>query len=370
MRLGWWGSFRSGAPFTPTIAGDVNGDGYVNDRAFIFDPASAGDQSVADGMRALLEKGSTAARECQRRQLGRIASRNSCEGPWTSSAVLSLTLNPVKFRMPRRATISFQLSNPLGAADLLLHGSDDLRGWGQTPIPDQSLLYVRGFDPATQRYRYEVNQRFGATNPAFTPFRAPVTLTAMMRFDLGPTRERQVLSQQLDRGRRTDGDRMPEPLLRAMLTSGGGLPNPLATILRQQDSLALTSQQADSIATMNRAYLVRLDSIWAPVAKYLADLPKDYDQGAAYDRYLAARRATVDLLSSIAPRVRALLTDEQMRKLPAFISGYLDTRYLASIRSGTTMFAGAPMLPGGAMMPGGMTVEMGGGNVRTIMIRH
>jgi hypothetical protein len=238
------------------------------------------------------------------------------------------------------------------------------------PIPDQSLLYVRGFDAATQRYRYEVNQRFGATNPAFTPFRAPVTLTAMMRFDLGPTRERQVLSQQLDRGRRADGDRVPEPLLRAMLTSGGGLPNPLATVLRQQDSLALTSAQADSTATMNRAYLVRLDSIWSPVAKYLAELPKDYDQGAAYDRYLAARRATVDLLSSIAPRVRSLLTAEQMRKLPPFITGYLDTRYLASIRSGTTMFAGAPMLPGGAMMPGGMSVDVGGGNVRTIMIRH
>ena len=57
--------------------------------------------------------------------------------------------------------------------------------------PDQSLLYVRGFDPETKRYRYEVNQRFGATRPQFMTLRSPVVLTASMRFDLGPTRQRQ-----------------------------------------------------------------------------------------------------------------------------------------------------------------------------------
>ena len=39
---------------------------------------------------------------------------------------------------------------------------------------------------------------------------------------------------------------------------------------------------------------------------------------------------------------------EQLRKLPPFIAGYLEPRYLASIRSGTAAFTGAPMLPGGA----------------------
>ena len=68
---------------------------------------------------------------------------------WSSSASLSISFNPVKVRMPQRATLSFQLSNPLGAADLLLHGSNGLRGWGQPSFPDQSLLYVRGFDPGT-----------------------------------------------------------------------------------------------------------------------------------------------------------------------------------------------------------------------------
>jgi hypothetical protein len=371
VRANWYGSFRSGTPFTPTVAGDINGDGYSNDRAFVFDPAGTGDPSLAAAMRSLLDDGSGAARECLRRQLGRIASRNSCQGPWTSTAVLSLTLNPVKFRMPRRATISFQLANPLGAADLLINGSDDLRGWGQLPIPDQSLLYVRGFDPQTQRYRYEVNQRFGATSPSTSAFRNPVTLTAMMRFDLGATRERQLLTQQLDRGRRTQGTRVAEPMLRAVYGGGGGLPNPLAAILRQQDSLHLTSAQADSIATMNRWYLVRIDSIWSPVATYFAALPDSYDHGDAYDRYLTARKATVDLLSALAPRVKRVITDEQMRKLPAFITSYLEPRYLASIRTGTATFTGSGM-PGGIMLPGGTFIAGPGGAAGTniTILRH
>ena len=372
VRANWYGSFRSGTPFTPTVAGDVNGDGYSNDRAFVFDPAGAADPSLGAAMRSLLDDGSDAARECLRRQLGRIASRNSCQGPWTSTAVLSLTLNPVKFRMPRRATISFQLANPLGAADLLINGSDNLRGWGQMPIPDQSLLYVRGFDPQTQRYRYDVNQRFGATSPSTSAFRNPVTLTAMMRFDLGPTRERQLLTQQLDRGRRTQGTRAAEPMLRAVYGNGGGLPNPLAAILRQQDSLRLTSAQADSIATMNRWYLVRIDSIWSPVASYFASLPDVYDQGDAYDRYLSARKATVDLLSTLAPRVKSVITEEQMRKLPAFIAGYLEPRYLASIRTGTATFTGGGM-PAGMMLPGGTFIAGPGGaaaGTNITIIRH
>ncbi|MDF1502541.1 TonB-dependent receptor [Roseisolibacter sp. H3M3-2] len=368
VRVNWFGQFRSGLPFTPTIAGDVNGDGYANDRAFVFDPARTSDPAVASAMQQLLGSGPAAARDCLRRQVGALAGRNSCQGPWTSSAILSLTFNPVKFRMPQRATVSLQVSNPLGAADMLLNGEDGLKGWGQQNFPDQSLLYVRGFDPQTQRYRYEVNQRFGETSPQRSAFRAPVTVTAMMRFDVGPTRERQLLTQQLDRGRRTNGTKAPEQLLRAMY-AGGGIPNPMATILRQQDSLRLTGPQADSIATLNRWFTIRSDSIWTPVTKYLGALPDDYDHGAAYDRWLRARQASIDLLARLAPHVRGLLTADQHRRLPAFVAGYLEPRYLASIRSGTASFTGGGMMMGGGggqvMMGGG-----GGGGVERVIIRQ
>jgi hypothetical protein len=239
-------------------------------------------------------------------------------------------------------------------------------------MPDASLLYVRGFDPSTNRYRYEVNQRFAATNPQFSAFRAPVTLTALLRFDVGPTRERQLLTQQLNRGRTLPGNKAPEPLLRAMYGQGGGIQNPLSTILRQQDSLHLTAKQADSIAALNRWYSIRLDSIWTPVAKYLGTLPDRYDEGVAYDRYMNARHATIDMLAKIGPEVKDLLTADQRRKLPAFVASYLEPRYLASIRSGTATFVGG-MFPGagGPVTIGGGPVFMGaGGGGAQVIIRQ
>jgi hypothetical protein len=339
------GSFRSGSAFTPTIAGEVNGDGYSNDRAFIYAPSSASDPALAAGMSQLLASTSDAARDCLQKQLGRIAARNSCRGPWTSNASLNVTLDRARFRMPQRASISFSVSNPLGAADLLLNGSGNLHGWGQNISPDQALLYVRGFDPDTRRYTYEVNQRFGATRPQFLVLRNPATLTASVRYDLGPVRERQNLQMQLGSGRTQPGTRFPEQGFRSL--GSAGLPNPMATILRQQDSLHLTSRQADSIAAMNRRFTYRTDSIWAPVARYLASLPTRFDADVAYDRYLQARHAQVDMLIHLVPTIRALLTDEQRRKLPPQIVNILDPRYLVSVRNGTGLYVG-----GGGIGPG------------------
>ena len=344
VRVNWFGSFRSGTPYTPLVSGDVNGDGYLNDRAFIYDPASTADPALAASMQSLLSRATGNARDCLEKQLGHLAERNSCQGPWTSQATMSLSFNPLKFRMPQRATLSLQIGNPLGAADLLLHGNNNLRGWGQFSFPDPNLLAVRGFDPRTQRYSYDVNQRFGSTLPALTAVRAPVTVTAMMRFDLGPTRERQALTQQLDRGRSTRGQKAPEPMLRAIYGTGGGIMNPLSTILRQADTLELTGPQADSIATLNRWYVVRLDSIWSPLAKYFAALPDNYDRDDAYRKYQRAREASVDMLIRIAPDIKQLLTPGQRRKLPSYVAPYLDTRYLASIRSGTAGGTGGMMM--------------------------
>jgi hypothetical protein len=337
VTVSWNGTFRSGTSFTPMIAGDVNGDGYGNDRAFIPSPDATGDSALASGMRQLLATSTGRTHDCVARQLGRIAARNSCVGPWVSSASMNFTLDRAKFRMPQRAAISLSLSNPLGAADLLVNGSGHLRGWGQSASPDPSLLYVRGFDASTQRYQYEVNQRFGATRPQFLTLRSPVVLTASLRYDLGPTRERQSLAQMVRAGRSQPGSRAPDVAFRSFGVNG--LPNPMTTILRQQDSLHLTSLQADSIAVMNRRYTYRTDSLWAPVGRALAALPISFDEHQAYDRWLAARRAQVDMLMHMAPAIDALLTSEQKRKLPPSTLSLLDRRYLSSIRDGNAPYA-------------------------------
>lgn len=368
VRVSWFGNIRSGSPYTPLIGNDVNGDGLSNDRAFVSDPATqaSADPATTAGIRTLLASAGSDARECLTRQLGRLAARNSCNGAWTQQAFLSVSFNPLKLRLPQRATLSFQVGNPLGAADLMLHGSDDLRGWGQMAMPDPTLLYVRGFDAATQRYRYEVNQRFGATRPAFTAFRAPVTITAQMRFDLGAARERQVLTQQLDRGRRSAGQKASEPMLNAMYGSGGITINPMAQILRQSDALRLTGPQADSIATMNRMFTIRQSQVWAPVVKEFARLDDRYDRDIAYGQYKRAREASIDLLRTLAPGIHGLLTPAQRRMLPAIVASHLDLRYLASIRSGTLGGADFGGFMGGGM-GGGMSIPQGGG--ATIIVR-
>ena len=375
VRISWFTQWRSGTPFTPTVGGDINGDGYSNDRAFVFDPRGKvypaiyppPPAAVVDmGLQQLLDNGSAVAKACLSTQLGRVAARNSCQGPWTNFSNLSLSLNPLKFRIPQRATLSFNVSNPLGAADLLLHGENNLRGWGQQPFLDPSLLYVRGFDPNTKQFRYEVNQRFGATNPQFQQFRTPVTISLNMRYDIGPTRERQLLTQTLDRGRRLEGTKPNEMSIKGQF-GNGGIMNPMATMLRDQDTLKLSGDQADQIASINRRYNIRVDSIWAPIAKQFAELPDGYDRDRIYFQYVKAREATIDILRGYAPTVRKVLTKEQWRKLPPFVASALDDRYLKSIRSGTAGGGGGGMMMGGM---GGMTVMGGGGGMTQIIMRQ
>jgi hypothetical protein len=336
IAVGVNGSFRSGSAFTPGIAGDVNGDGYANDRAFITDPAKATDATYATAMQQLLDQSTSATRDCLDSQFGTIARRNSCRGPWSSNASFTISVDRVKFRLPNRASIQLSVSNPLGAADLLLNGSGHLRGWGQNAYPDPSLLYVRGFDATTRQYQYEVNQRFGATRPQFLTLRSPVTMTVTMKVDLGPTRERQSLMQNLAFSIKELDKRSWESAYRAIGSSG--VPNPMSTILRSQDSLQLTSVQADSIASMNRRYAYRTDSVWTPVARHFAGLAAGYRPGEEFDRYLRARHQQVDFMIDVLKALSDLLTPAQRRKLPQSVVNALDPRYLVSIRNGSGMY--------------------------------
>src|SRR5207302_134867 len=62
LEIGAIGRLLSGAPFTPLVGSDMNGDGARNDRAFLFDPVTASDTAVASGMRALLASASSGVR--------------------------------------------------------------------------------------------------------------------------------------------------------------------------------------------------------------------------------------------------------------------------------------------------------------------
>lgn len=345
-------NFRSGRRYTPLINGDVNGDSYSNDRAFIFDPKQAStDPAVASGIQALLDNGTAEAADCLRSQLGKLASRNSCTTTWTASQNLSFAFNSLRIGLPQRARLRLQVSNPLVGLDRALHGEDKIHGWGQNPNLDQQLLYVRGFDPTNKTFKYEVNQRFGSTSAAQITNRAVFGLTAFLSFDLGVTRERYQLMQQLDRGRSRPGNKANAQQLRQ--TGNTGLINPMQQILVQSDSLKLTRKQADSLTVLNRLYVLKQDSIWAPVARELAALPDKFDRGEAFDKSIHARKAQVDLLLQIAPGIRNLLTAEQFRLLNPQTASFMDKNTLKALRSGTQGQGAGGMGGGGGGGGGG-----------------
>jgi hypothetical protein len=104
-------------------------------------------------------------------------------------------------------------------------------------------------------------------------------------------------------------------------------------ILQQSDSLGLTRAQADSIATLSRAFARFADSVWTPAGRYLASLPATYSTRDAYDRYVTARERTVDYLRTLVPVARDILTARQRRKLPLQVANFLDDRVLKFLRS-------------------------------------
>ncbi len=278
------GNFMSGAPFTPIVGSDINGDGEKNDRAFIFNPALTADTAIANGMRALLAAAPSPIRSCLRGQLGGIAARNSCTGPWQASLDFQVNWRPEWFGLDRRLTMSLLTVNLLGGLDEWLHGRAQLRGWGYAPAPDPVLLSVLGFDPTTNQFRYAVNGRFGgiasASGGVTVPFQ--VALQAHLAVGPGPIRRSATRQRALD---------LPAPVTPPPA-------NPITPILGLRDALGCTPDQvaqlraiADSLDARNRL------------------LPESLD-GAV--RASAAR----DNASWALERARAALMPEQWSKVP------------------------------------------------------
>ncbi|MFQ5679166.1 MAG: carboxypeptidase regulatory-like domain-containing protein [Gemmatimonadota bacterium] len=90
---------QAGLPFTPSVNGDLNGDGIDdNDRPFLPDPATAspGDPLNLDGLQfssaADLDRYTAllAENKCLREAIGTIIHRNTCRDPWWHSVNLKI----------------------------------------------------------------------------------------------------------------------------------------------------------------------------------------------------------------------------------------------------------------------------------------
>jgi hypothetical protein len=301
-----FGRIQSGQFYTPLVIGDVNGDGYSNDRAFIFNPATTTDTAIANPISTLIAGGTAGARKCLQRQLGTIAGRNSCTGPWSFSN-LSLQIQPDAYRvgLGNRGQVSLFVNNILSGLDQALHGADKLHGWGQQSFVDQTLMTVRGYDPAKQRFIYAVNPQFGSTTVFRNTFRAPFQLTVDFRMEVGPDRESQILADLLT-PRKADGvARFSEQQIRAKIMRGF---NPVDQLLMVKDSLKLTPAQVDSMTKIGQRNLAVRDSIAGRVAKYLFERNGDFSGAevravwhnagiATYTSYFKTMRSIIDLFT-------------------------------------------------------------------------
>ncbi|HEY0994670.1 MAG TPA: hypothetical protein VGD77_01645, partial [Gemmatimonadaceae bacterium] len=314
----------SGAPFTPRVGSDVNGDGARNDRAFIFDPAQVGDTLLANGMSRLLAGASPRARECLRAQLGTIAARNSCRGDWSGTLDFQANIRPdLGKSLGRRLMISVSAVNTLAGIDRLVHGVDGMRGWGQPARPDPTLLYVRGFDRAAGRFSYQVNERFGTSAQARSLYRNPFMIGLQARWTVGRDRQREAVQALLGgnrggagaaRGAGARGAGAGAPDLRTMLERVA--PDPVPAILAMDDSLDLSVRQEVTLKAIADSLHARNDSL-VVAAQALAEKQGTSD----FQSLFAALRPTLEAARAgythTMEQVKGVLTPEQWNKLPA-----------------------------------------------------
>lgn len=314
LRVSAVGSLASGLPFTPLVGGDVNGDGYPNDRAFVFDPATAADPAVAEGMAALLRDAPAGARACLRAQAGQVARPGACRTAWLPSLDVRAELLARGNANSRRLTVTLTASNVTAGLDYLLHGPDGLRGWGQYPVPDATLLHVRGFDRARPAFGYEVNPNFGVPLGSGAG-RIPLRVALQVRVTLGADPRYQPLMHAIELGSGSARESIragvaarirlvPAAVLRLHATDTTALG---LTPLQQ----AQLSAAADSLAPLVAAVVDSLTELYTtrgPLTPLRRARIQELSQRAG-----ALAAAAVEL-------TRARLSPEQWARVPAWLT--------------------------------------------------
>ena len=290
--IGSWTFFarrQSGLPFTPIVQGDVNGDGRSGDRAFVPSVSGTTDPAVAAQLKSLLADGSAEARKCLQDFAGQVASRNGCRGPWTST--LSMQWRPpLPQSIARRLTGNVYFENVLGGVDQLLHGENNLRGWGTSASPDPVLLVPRGFDAATKSFRYDINPRFADTRASRTTNRTPFRITVDFRLLLSTDYDLQQLRRALEPVKVQKGwERRSADSLTAFYLSNTS--DIYKALLAESDSLFLSTRQIASLRAADSVFSAEVRAVYLPLGRYLSQFSDGVATKAALDSVAASSKA-------------------------------------------------------------------------------
>jgi hypothetical protein len=330
----WWLAlslrlnFMSGTRYTPMVAGDVNGDGSSNDRAFIYDPATVTDGEFASQMNAVLQGAPERARKCLLAQVGRIAGRNSCETGWQTRMDMNVNFSPPRdIGFGDRLRASITLVNATGAIFRLTGLDDSPLARAASPMrPDPTLLYVTGFDTVSQQFRYRVNQRFG-DQPDRGRNGRHLTQPFQVRLGLeynfgGPPRNAMVRNLGLTRGRSQPQLTAAQVKERLRQLSQ----SPIAPLLAMSDSLGLSDTQRDSLRALDARLTTDTDSLLAPLTSYLVERGDRVTDAELGRQLMTVMRPVQVRMASALEAALAVLTEDQRNALPPFYSNMLRRR--------------------------------------------
>jgi hypothetical protein len=306
---------QSGLPYTAIVQGDVNGDGRGGDRAFIPDPAKESDTQLASQMRSLLDNSRSNAKDCLLASLGRIAPRNGCRSQWSQS--LNIQWRPP---MPRkwggRVLPTVYLQNVLAGIDQAMHGNDNLRGWGSQITPDATLLIPRGFDNGSQKFKYDVNPRFGKSLVSRAIGRDPFRIVIDFSLNLSTNFDLQQLRRAVEPVKSPQGwQRRSADSLAAFYLSNTSSIHKL--LLSESDSLFLSTAQIKALKSADSVYSQRVRALYVPLGEYLSK-----GMGAAGKSELDSVKATQKKYWEVfweQPEIAgAVITATQRNLMPMF----------------------------------------------------
>ncbi len=312
----------SGAPYTPMVNADINGDGQRNDRAFIANPVVVADSALSNGLHRLLAAGSSGAVSCLTAQFGTVAGRNSCSGPWQPSLDLQFNYRPNVLGLQRRLMVSLVTSNMVAGLDQLFHGAGNLHGWGQFVRPDPTLLFVRGFDPVTQRFLYTVNERFGSVGATANAYRVPFQIALQARYTIGPDRQREFL----DGLRRGGGAGAAGGAGPAGQGQGGlasrfesMLPNPAAKILELKLGFRLDDSQVTKLTALSDSFTAHVKALAEQVRTEIEQAGPNPDGPRLFARIRPRLEAGREEYRRVLKVSQDILTKEQWGQVPESI---------------------------------------------------
>ncbi|MEO7041017.1 MAG: carboxypeptidase-like regulatory domain-containing protein [Gemmatimonadaceae bacterium] len=287
---------RSGLPYTPIVGGDVNGDGFINDRAF-SDPA-------------IPVAGDKAAVACLQSAAGRMVGTNGCRGPWQALAMVRLDAQGQSLHLSQRTTISLVVDNPLAAVNSA--------HWAGAASVDPIAYYVTGFSATKQAFALGPNAHFGRPSYVQNPI-----VSFQVSIDLSKPTDEQMFGRSIEDASRHTGSET-ERVAAIQARYSRSVPDVYQEIREESDSLFLSRAQFDSLGSADIPYRARMDSVWHVLAEVIV-INSDNRTSA---ELLEFSRASSDSAEAITmrerPLIRGILSSSQMPYLSQFITDFMN----------------------------------------------